>query len=253
MHAVDDRDVSATDPAAARVALPRTLAIDIGGSGTKAAVFDAGGKMLGERVRVKTPVGKPPSALLAAIDGLAAKLSDFERVSAGFPGVVRGGAVVTSPNLEHEDWIGMDLAGALERMLGKPARALNDADLQGLGVIRGRGVEVFATLGTGVGFAVYQDGRLGPRLELAHHPLRKGRTYNEVLGDRARKKAGRAKWNRRVAEAIALWRTLTCFDRLYIAGGNAAKIDFELALDVEIATNEQGLSGGVAAWRLIGV
>ena len=255
MNALDQRSADAADlgtesPQASRAAPPRTLTVDIGGSGTKAAVFDAAACMLGERVRIPTPVGEPPDVLLAAIAELASGLPPFERVAAGFPGVVRGGAIVTAPNLGHDGWVGMDLARELERTLGRPARALNDADLLGLGVIRGRGLEVFITLGTGVGFAVYQDGRLGPRLELAHHPLRKRKTYNEVLGDRARRKAGRESWNRRVREAIEVVRTLTCFDRMYIAGGNASKIDFELAPDIEIAASAQAMAGGVAAWRL---
>jgi len=79
---------------------PRTLAIDIGGSGIKAALLDTEGSMIGDRQRVPTPA-KPvaPEALVGAIDKAASPLGDFERVSVGFPGYVRDGRVLTAPNL----------------------------------------------------------------------------------------------------------------------------------------------------------
>src|SRR4029078_1852545 len=95
-------------------------------------------------------------------------------------------------------WRGFDLAGALERALGQSARVLNDADMQGLEVISGHGVEVVITLGTGFGSAFFEDGRLGPHLEMAPHRFRKSETYNEQLGEAARKPIGAERWNARV-------------------------------------------------------
>jgi polyphosphate glucokinase len=227
----------------------RTLAIDVGGSGLKASVIDEAGRLLTDRVRVDTPVGSPPGETVEVLTRLVAPLGAFDRVSVGFPGVVRGGRILTAPNLGHKGWKGFDLAGALGRALGKPVRVANDADVQGLAVIEGKGVEMVITLGTGFGTGLYLDGRLAPHLELSHHPFRKGESYDEQLGNAARKRVGRKKWNRRVRRAIRNLRALTSFDRLYIGGGNARKIDFELDPDVRIVANEAGLKGGVALWQ----
>ena len=51
----------------------------------------------------------------------------------------------------------------------------------------GAGLELVITLGTGLGSALFHEGHLAPHLELAHHPFRDGETYNEQVGERARK------------------------------------------------------------------
>jgi polyphosphate glucokinase len=227
----------------------RTLAIDVGGSGLKASVIDEAGRLLTERVRVDTPVGSPPKEIVDALARLVSPLGAYDRVSVGFPGVVRNGRVLTAPNLDNTGWKDFDLAGALSRALGKPVRVANDADVQGLAVIEGKGVEMVITLGTGFGTGLYLDGRLSPHLELSHHPFRKGETYDEHLGNAARKRVGKRKWNRRVKRAIRTIRSLTNFDHLYIGGGNAKKIEFELDPDVTIVSNDAGIKGGVALWQ----
>ena len=225
---------------------PRTLTIDVGGSGLKASVLDARGAMLVERVRVPTPVGRPPALVIEALARLVAPLPAYDRISVGFPGVVRDGKVLTAPNLGHRAWAGFDLARALSRRLGKPTRIANDADLQGLAVVKGRGVELVVTLGTGFGTALYWDGRLAPHLEVAHHPFRKGQTYEEQLGNAARKRIGNKKWTRRLERAIETLRALTHFDHLYIGGGNAGSSD-----STPIRTSPSSLTrpGFVAASR----
>jgi polyphosphate glucokinase len=76
---------------------PRTLAVDIGGSGIKAVVLDAGGTPIKSRIRVKTPRNSTPRKVIAAVRGLAAEQNGFERVSVGFPGVIKKGVVYTAP------------------------------------------------------------------------------------------------------------------------------------------------------------
>jgi polyphosphate glucokinase len=227
----------------------RTLSIDVGGTGLKASVIDETGRLLTDRVRVDTPVGSPPREIVEALARLVAPLGSFDRVSVGFPGVVRNGRVLTAPNLDNKGWKDFDLAGALSRALGKPVRVANDADVQGLAVIAGKGVEMVITLGTGFGTGLYQDGRLAPHLELSHHAFRKGETYDEHLGNAARKRVGNARWNKRVRRAIRSLRALTTFDHLYIGGGNAKKIDFELDPDVTVVSNDAGIKGGIALWH----
>ncbi len=227
----------------------RVLAIDIGGSRLKASVVDDTGHLLAAPARVDTPVGSAPDVIVEALARLVAPLGAHDRVSVGFPGVVREGRILTAPNLDNDGWEGYDLDAALTKALGKPVRIANDADVQGLAVIAGKGVEMIITLGTGFGTGFYRDGRLAPHLELAHHPFRKGETYDEQLGNAARKRVGNRKWNKRVKKAIRNIRALTSFDHLYIGGGNAKKIDFEPDPDVTIVSNRAGIAGGAALWR----
>lgn len=233
---------------------PYTLAIDIGGSGLKVSVLDARGKMVTERVRIPTPDNCPPKLMMTKLKELLALLPaevQYERVSVGFPGVVRDGRILTAHNLGTKAWRGFDLAGALQKWLGKPVRVANDADMQGLAAVNtlgGKGVEMVITLGTGMGSSLFQDGVLAPHLELAHHPFRKGQTYEEQIGDAALKEVGKRRWNRRVKLAIEMLRNLTNFDRLYIGGGNAEHISFKLPANVSIIPNKLGLIGGVWLW-----
>jgi polyphosphate glucokinase len=226
-----------------------TLAIDIGGSGLKASVVDERGKLLVDRVRVDTPVGADPEVLVETLVALVKDLPAYERVSVGFPGVVRDGVILTAPNLGNEGWRGFDLRRALTTSLERPVRIANDADVQGLAVIEGSGVEMVVTLGTGFGTAIYIDGHLGPHLEIAHQPFRKGETYDQQIGEAARKKIGDKRWNRRVKKAIRNMRILTTFDRLYVGGGNAKRLELPLDPDVTIVANRAGIAGGIALWR----
>ena len=226
-----------------------TLAIDIGGTGLKASIIDAAAQMRTDRVRVPTPVGAAPQKIVETLAALVAPLGAYDRVSVGFPGVVRGGRILTAVNMGNDAWKGFDLAAALSTALGKPVRVANDADIQGLAAIAGKGLEMVITLGTGFGTGLYLDGRLGPHLELAHHQFRHGETYEQQLSNAVRKQVGSARWNRRVKKAIDSLRRLTYFDHLYIGGGNAKRIDFPLDPDVTTISNEAGLTGGVALWR----
>jgi polyphosphate glucokinase len=225
----------------------RTLAVDIGGTGIKTMVLNEAGKPLTERTRAETPHPATPKAVIGVIAGLAREQGEFDRASVGFPGVVHRGVVRTAPNLDPK-WIGVDLAKALFRAFGKPTRVCNDADIQGYGAIKGRGVELVITLGTGVGSSLFVDGNL-IHLELAHHPAWKGRTYEEELGLQALKKVGKKKWNRRLDRAIGSLAHLFLYDTLYLGGGNASRITIDLPRNVRIVPNVAGLLGGIALWQ----
>ena len=234
----------ATAPAAA----PATLAIDIGGTGLKALVLDGDGNPLTERVRVETPHPATPDALLAALCNLVAPLTGYARVSVGFPGVVVDGITRSAPNLDPA-WRGFPLAEELGKRLHKTVRVLNDAGVQGYGVIEGHGVEMVLTLGTGLGCALYMDGIYVPNLELAHHPFRKGLTYEEYVGAKALHHVGKKKWNKRVRRVIEQILPVWNPRRLYLGGGNAKHLKIELPDDVKITENVAGLLGGIALWR----
>ncbi len=225
-----------------------TLTVDIGGSGVKVMVLDEAGNPLTERSRVKTPQPPKPEAIIDAIADLAAGQGEFHRVSVGFPGVVSNGVTKSAVNLDP-DWIGLDFATALSKRLGKPVRVINDADMQGFGAISGKGVELVITLGTGFGTTLFVDGKLVPNLEVAHHQFRKGQTYEEQLGRAALEKDGQKKWNNRLEKAISALEHMFNYDTLYIGGGEAKRIKFELPANVKIVPNVAGLLGGIALWR----
>jgi polyphosphate glucokinase len=227
----------------------KTLAIDIGGSRLKASVLDEAGGLMVDRVRVETPVGATPDKIVDTLAELVEPLPPFDRISVGFPGVVRNGTVLTAPNLGNDAWKGFKLDEALGIKLGKPVKVLNDADMQGLAVITGQGMEIVITLGTGFGSALFMDGRQAPHLELGHHPFRKGETYEQQLGNAARKEVGDKKWNKRVGKAIKTLRALASFDHLYIGGGNAKRVSIDLEPDVTLVSNAAGIEGGLAVWR----
>lgn len=226
----------------------RTLSIDIGGTGLKASVLDGAGRMLVARVRVPTPDPCPPAVLLRALARLLAPLPSFDRISIGFPGVIRHGHVITAPHFDAKAWQDYPLAAAVSRRFGKPARLLNDAEVQGLGIIAEHGLEVVLTLGTGVGSAVFLNGRLAPHLELAQHPIRKRQTYNDYIGNEARRALGAKKWSHRVSKAIDIVHSLLHYDVLYLGGGNAVHFVLPLLDNVRIASNDAGITGGIHLW-----
>jgi polyphosphate glucokinase len=228
-----------------------TLSIDIGGTGLKCSVLDARGTMMHDKIWEATPHPCPPEAMIGIFKAMAARLPPFDRISAGFPGVVRDGRIVTAPHFSDPGWSGFDLAGALADAFGKPARVLNDAEVQGYGVISGRGLELVLTLGTGAGTALFAEGRATPHIELAHHPVHGNKTYNDYLGRDALRHAGPKKWNKRLRRVIGILESLIHYDRLYVGGGNARKIDPDPPLppNVQCVDNDAGITGGIALWR----
>jgi len=240
----------------------RTLAIDVGGTGIKGSVLDGEGRLAAERLRVATTYPMDPAHLVEVIVDLAGHMPDYDRVSVGFPGVVREGKVLTAPHFVTEKgpgtrvspqleqaWSGFDLAGGVEVRLGKPTRAANDADMQGAAVGTGKGLEMVVTLGTGVGTALFYRGNLAPHLELAHHPFRRDQTYNEQIGDAARRRIGKRRWNKRVLLAVHTLYDLVLYDRLFIGGGNSRRVSGPLEANVTIVGNDAGILGGIKLWE----
>jgi polyphosphate glucokinase len=247
---------------------PFTLAIDVGGTGLKASVLSQEGTMVADRVKVETKYPLPPegeTGLVAALTALVKPLPAADRVSCGFPGMVRKGLILSAPHFVlkkgpgsavdsklSEAWSKFDLATALSTALGRPTKVANDADVQGAAVVKGGGLEVVITLGTGFGSAIFMDGELMPHLELAHQPFRKDETYNDQLGELARKNKGDESWNHRVREAITNLDSLFFFDHLYIGGGNARRINRDALGDVleriTVVDNTAGIFGGIKLW-----
>jgi polyphosphate glucokinase len=260
----DTTNSTATAPTKTDPKHPFTLAIDIGGTGLKASVLDAEGAMVADRVKIPTTYPLPPEKLVADLKRLVGPLPDAERASAGFPGMVRAGHILSAPHFStkhgpgsHVDedlfkaWHAYDLADALTTALGRPTKVANDADIQGAAVVTGQGLELVITLGTGFGTGYFYEGKLMPHLEIAHQPFRKGETYNDQLGEATRKEIGEERWNKRVHKAIRILRDLMFFDHLYIGGGNSRRLKRdELPDDVTIVDNTAGILGGIKLWEV---
>jgi predicted NBD/HSP70 family sugar kinase len=105
------------------------------------------------------------------------------------------------------------------------------------------------TLGTGLGCALFYEGTYIPNLELAHHPFKKGRSYEEELGEPAFVRDGKKKWNRHLAQAIGVIDPIWNPDRIYLGGGNTKHVTLHLPAHVRMTSNVAGLLGGIALWE----
>jgi polyphosphate glucokinase len=226
----------------------RILAIDIGGTGLKAAVIDRIGQFLTDRVRVDTPHKCPPGKMVKVLRELVKPLGAYDHISIGFPGYVRDGKVFTAPHLGTKQWAAFPLAQVVAKEFGAPTRLTNDADVQGLGVIKGKGLELVCTLGTGFGTAWFRDGELLPHMELAHFAVHKKSDIDEYIGEHTRKKIGHKRWQHRVQKLIAMLELVMNYDHLYLGGGNAHRIDFELPKNVTLVSNDAGMEGSAFVW-----
>ena len=240
---------------------PRTLAVDIGGTGIKAVVFEHDGTPVGDALRVSTPYPCPPTRLVEELAAVAGRLPAADRVGVGFPGLLRSDRVVwvtsltrTAPEGPVDDalarqWVGYPLQDRLAARLALPTRVANDADVHALASTSGRGLECVITLGTGLGFALVNDGALLPHLELSGAPFLDGRDFEAVLGSAGLERDGLAAWTAHVTEAVEALRPFLYFDHLYIGGGNARLLAADaFGDDVTLVENVNGLRGGYLLW-----
>ncbi|PFG18960.1 ROK family protein [Serinibacter salmoneus] len=244
-----------------------TLAVDCGGGGIKASVLDETGTPRCAALREPTVYPLPPESLLGVVSSLVDRLPPFERITLGMPGMIRHGVVVSTPHYVTKAgprtrvlpdlraaWEGFDMRAAVAARFGVPALVLNDAEVHGAGSVAGTGLEVIVTLGTGLGNAVFDGGRLAPHLELSQAPLRWGLTYDDYIGEHERLRLGDSHWSRRVRRVVDALRPVIAWDRLYLGGGNSRRITAvaraRLGEDVVIVPNSAGIVGGVRAWSL---
>jgi polyphosphate glucokinase len=226
----------------------KILSIDIGGSSIKACLITLGGDLLSEYTKLPTPLISTPQAVIEVVKQLAATLPGFDCISVGFPGYVKYGVIKTAPNLEKKKWNDIEFGQQISDLFNKPVRLINDADQQALAIVKGEGFEIVLTLGTGFGTALLFDGQLLPHLELAHMPISKDKDYDDYIGDRGFKKVGKKDWNDRLKRIIEIYKTVFNYDRLYIGGGNAKEIDFELEENIKLVNNRDGIKGGAMLW-----
>jgi polyphosphate glucokinase len=202
------------------------LGIDVGGSAIKAGLVDLeAGRVAGELISAATPRPSPPAALMPVIAGLAARLpGPTGTAGIAFPSVIKHGIVRTAANIDAS-WVGTDGAALAARALGRPALLLNDADAAGLAEMRwgaGRatsGIVIMVTLGTGIGTALFCDGKLFPNTELGHVELR-GMDAEKWASAHVRtaERLDFPAWTARVNEYLALLHRLFWPD-VFIVGG----------------------------------
>lgn len=244
-----------------------TLTVDCGGGGLKASVLDESGTLRAPALRAPTRYPLPPERLLDMIADLAAALPPADRATVGMPGMLRHGVVVATPHYITRSgprtrvlpellalWSGFDMARAVSERLALPALVLNDCEVHGAGVVAGAGLELVLTLGTGLGSAVFDGGRLAPHLELSQAPVKWGLTFDDYIGEHERLRLGDSHWSRRVRTLVEALEPVVRWDRLYLGGGNARRVTpavlAKLGEDVVIVPNSAGIVGGVRAWTL---
>jgi polyphosphate glucokinase len=214
----------------------RVLAIDVGGSHVKARVF---GRR--EVRQFESGPDMTPRRMVARLHELTGDWT-YDAVSIGYPGVVLHGKVVAEPYNLGRGWVGFDFRKAF----GRPTRVMNDAAMQAVGSYEG-GRMLFLGLGTGLGSAMIVDGVVA-QMELAHLPYRKGRSYEDYVGERGRKRLGPKKWRRTVNEVVTQLCTLLEADYVVIGGGNARKLK-RLPKNARLGSNDFAFLGGFRVWR----
>jgi polyphosphate glucokinase len=242
------------------------IGVDIGGSGIKAGVVDSRrGVLVGDRVRVPTPLPATPENVVAATAELVATLAPNQGpVGIGVPGPIVGGRVLMAANLD-ESWVGAPAAELFTAAIGRPCVVINDADAAGVAEIRfgaGRrvmGVVLLLTLGTGIGSALFVDGVLVPNLELGHIEIRgKDAERRASASARERRSQSWAEWAPFLDEYLDRVDRLIWPDLIILGGGISRRADRFLPLlsvrpPVVAATlrNEAGIVGAAVRARAL--
>jgi glucose-6-phosphate isomerase len=211
------------------------LVLDVGGTHVKAGFSGGTGE-----IRIPSGPKLTPEKMLRKL-ARRLKGTRFDAVTIGYPGLVVHGRIVRDPHNLGPGWVGYDFEKALHHRV----KIVNDAAMQALGSYRG-GRMLFLGLGTGLGTAMIVDGQLEP-MELAHLPYKKGKTYEEYVGEAGLKRLGRKKWEK---EVFAVVRTLSDAlepDYVLLGGGNVRKLKV-LPPHVERGTNLAAIPGGVRVW-----
>jgi ROK family len=212
------------------------LVIDVGGSHVKFR--------LGPRGKIhKFDSGSEMSAadMAREVRKLARELP-YRAVSIGYPGLVLRGKIAAEPYNLGSGWVGYDF----QKTFGRPVRVINDATMQAIGSYEG-GRMLFLGLGTGLGATLILDGAVEP-MEIGHMPYKRGRTFEDYVGERGRKRLGNKKWRKAVMEVITRLKQVLEADYVVLGGGNAARLK-RLPEGVRLGDNLNAFNGGLQLWR----
>ena len=218
----------------------RVLVIDVGGSHVKVRVSN--------RRDVRQFESGPGMTAVRMVAGVHELVGDwkYDVVSIGYPGIVIHGKIVTEPYNLGRGWVGFDF----RRAFGRPTRVINDAAMQAIGSYQG-GRMLFLGLGTGLGSAMIVDG-IVESMELAHMHYKKGRTYEDDVGDRGRRRMGSKKWRRAVKRVVETLQTALEADYVVLGGGNARKLK-RMPPGARLGNNDFAFLGGFRLWRRGGI
>jgi polyphosphate glucokinase len=220
----------------ARAARLKILVIDVGGTHVKVL---ASGKR--EPREIASGPEMTARRMVARVQRLVADWR-YDAVSIGYPGPVLHGKPVAEPRNLGGGWVGFDFREAFAR----PVRVVNDAAMQALGSYEG-GRMLFLGLGTGLGSALIDDGVLEP-MELAHLPYRKGRTYEDYVGQRGLRRLGKKRWRKAVADVVGQLATALEAEYVVLGGGNARLLEAPPP-GARLGDNANAFRGGFLLWK----
>jgi predicted NBD/HSP70 family sugar kinase len=214
----------------------RILIIDVGGSHVKFRI--------GPRGKIDRFESGPSMTAKQMVEGVTAVVppSSYDAVSIGYPGLVFHGRIAADPHNLGRGWVHFDF----QKAFGKPVRVINDAAMQAIGSYEGGGM-LFLGLGTGLGATLIIEGYVEP-MELGHMPYKKGRTYEDYVGERGRLRMGTGKWRRVVREVVDQLRKALEVDYVVIGGGNAKRLK-RLADNERLGDNNNAFVGGLRLWQ----
>ena len=211
-------------------------------------VVDVGGMHVKLRIDARGPIHKfvsgpkmSPLGMMRQILKLTRNLS-FDAVSIGYPGLVFHGRIAAEPHNLGKGWFGFDF----EKAFGKPVKVINDAAMQAIGSYRG-GRMLFLGLGTGLGATLIIDGVVEPT-EVGHMPYKRGRTFEDYVGERGRQRLGTRKWRKKVNDVIEHLKLAFEADYVVLGGGNALRLK-SLPQGVQLGDNRNAFTGGLRLGR----
>jgi predicted NBD/HSP70 family sugar kinase len=214
-------------------------------------VIDVGGAHVKFRLDARGRIGKFPSGPKLGPGHMVRKVlkrttgARYEAVSLGYPGLVLRGRIAGEPHNLAPGWVGFDFAAAF----GKPLRIVNDAAMQAIGSYRG-GRMLFLGLGTGLGATLIIDGVVEPT-EIGHMPYKHGRTFEDFVGERGRRRLGTRAWRKAVADVVGQLRLVLEADYVVLGGGNAERLK-KLPPGTRRGDNRNAFIGGVRLWQTHG-
>jgi polyphosphate glucokinase len=211
-------------------------------------VVDVGGMHVKLRIDARGPIHKFVSgpkmsalSMMRQILKLTRNLS-FDAVSIGYPGLVFHGRIAAEPHNLGKGWVRFDF----EKAFGKPVKVINDAAMQAIGSYRG-GRMLFLGLGTGLGVTIIIDGVVEPT-EVGHMPYKRGRTFEDYVGERGRERLGNRKWRNKVNAVIEQLKFAFEADYVVLGGGNAVRLK-SLPRGVRLGDNRNAFTGGLRLWQ----
>lgn len=234
------------------------LGIDVGGSGIKGAIVDTlRGEMITERHRIETPQPATPDAVASVIQELVTHFNWQGPVGCGFPAAIQHGVAKTAANID-KGFIGVDIEALFSKTTGLDVFCVNDADAAGMAEFtlgKGKGLNgtvIFIAVGTGLGTAVFTQGKMLPNTELGHVYLENGKEAERFASDAARKRNDLKwkQWGPRFNQYLAHLEAWFWPDLFILGGGASKKLEkYQDYLDVKTPVvaasllNEAGIIG----------